>query len=234
MFAALASKYRPAARKTSSSETTKAPSNWASSFTVPHRSAEVMRLRFLGCPSKGLRMRGRDHAITASASPIVNSVPIRRPSLPSRAISIANSSNGSRVFSGQLESFEQMILNMGCLLLPKLLPQQAMADREFSSKSALAMSGQKIAGAHSQSVFRPHAIRRTSIVLLGLIQTERSRWLLGCQWLGPGKTILAIERILRNVRAFCGSRIVKALMDADTVTRKDRARLVRVIAHGED
>ena len=36
------------------------------------------------------------------------------------------------------------------------------------------------------------------------------------------------------VRAFCGSRIVKALMDADTVTRKDRARLVRVIAHGED
>src|SRR5262249_37728098 len=79
--------------------------------TVPQSSAEAMCLCILGCPSKGLSISGRDHAITASASPIVNSVPIRRPSLPSRAISMDDSREGARIPSGQFESLEQMTSN---------------------------------------------------------------------------------------------------------------------------
>src|SRR5215471_762799 len=156
MFEALASRYRPAARKTPSSETTKAPSNWASSFTVPQRSGEEICLRSLGCPSKGLRMRGRDHAMTASESPIVNNVPIRRPSLPSRDISIANSSSGSRIFSGQLESFEQMTLNIRRPPSPENVLQlyPFTTDREFSPKTVLPCSDAQ-QQEQSRSVFRP-------------------------------------------------------------------------------
>src|SRR5581483_899608 len=70
-----------------------------------------MRLVLAGCPAKGLRMSGRDQAMTASASPSVNSVPIRRPSLPSRAISTANSSRCLRTSLRQPWSFVQMIPN---------------------------------------------------------------------------------------------------------------------------
>ena len=45
------------------------------------------------CPANGSRISGREWVITASASPSVNSVPTRRPSRPSRAISMASSSS---------------------------------------------------------------------------------------------------------------------------------------------
>ena len=69
----------------------KAPSSCANSFKVPRRSGSSMWRRLSGWPASGLRIRERDFARTASSSPSVNNVPMRRPSRPSRAISTASS-----------------------------------------------------------------------------------------------------------------------------------------------
>src|SRR5581483_3203969 len=74
----------------------KAPSNCASSLMVPRRLGSAICLASRGCRPSGSKMKGLERRITKSAKPRVNRVPIRRPSLPSRAISIARSRSDSR------------------------------------------------------------------------------------------------------------------------------------------
>src|ERR1700722_11911353 len=62
---------------------------------VPRRLRLVTCREDSGCPNNGSKINGRDRASTASSSPSVNSVPIRLPSLPSRAISTASPISGS-------------------------------------------------------------------------------------------------------------------------------------------
>src|SRR5918993_1957253 len=84
-----ASMYRVAERTTPSSDTTNAPSSWASSLSVSRRFGSTMRLLSWGWPYNGSRIMGLECSRTASESPTTKRVPILRPSLPSRAISTA-------------------------------------------------------------------------------------------------------------------------------------------------
>jgi hypothetical protein len=61
----------------------------ANSLIVPRRSGSLMCVRRGAWPRRGSRISGREEASTASAAPRVKSVPIRRPSRRSRAISRA-------------------------------------------------------------------------------------------------------------------------------------------------
>src|SRR5918994_624921 len=78
--------YRAAERTTPSSDTTNAPSSWASSLRVSRRFGSTMRLLSWGWPYNGSRIMGLECLRTASESPTTKRVPILRPSLPSRAI----------------------------------------------------------------------------------------------------------------------------------------------------
>src|SRR5215212_827984 len=85
----VASMYRAPEITTPSSDTTNAPSTWASSLSVSRRFGSSMRLLSWGWPYNGSRIMGLERSRTASESPTTKRVPILRPSLPSRAISTA-------------------------------------------------------------------------------------------------------------------------------------------------
>src|SRR5918995_4645460 len=68
----------------------KGPASWASSFMVSRISGFSICLLSSGCACKGSRIKGLDLFITSPESPTTKSVPILRPSRPSRAISTAS------------------------------------------------------------------------------------------------------------------------------------------------
>jgi hypothetical protein len=65
-----------------------------------------------GCPDNGSKINGLDFASTAFSSPSVNSVPTRRPSRPSRAISTASPIRDSRTSGSYSVIWQRMLSNI--------------------------------------------------------------------------------------------------------------------------
>jgi hypothetical protein len=108
--------YRHAETTTPWSETIKAPSSCASSFTVSRILRSSICLFSGACPSSGSRIIFRDSFNTFSWSDTIKIVPIFRPSRPSRAISTARRITDSKVYKLIPRFFVQISQNNSSIL----------------------------------------------------------------------------------------------------------------------
>ena len=79
---------------------------------VPRRLRLVTCREASACPNKGSKINARDLASTAFSSPSVNSVPMRLPSRPSRAISTARLIRDSRTSGSYSLTWQRILSNI--------------------------------------------------------------------------------------------------------------------------